>query len=138
MHDVVLARSDEPGPPVALVVGVRSREHHRVSAAPREGSERVVQLGLAVVAAVAAVRPVSRTCELVRPDDLVGDADRVSDGARTGQLARRERRRHRGDGERARTERARRERCDERGVDASRERDDRAVERRGAVARAGR
>ena len=55
MDDAVLGRGAQAGPPVAVVVGVRAREQRRVAAPRGERRERVVELGLAVVAAVGAV-----------------------------------------------------------------------------------
>ena len=56
MDDAVLLGGAQAGPPVPDVVGVRAGEHDRVAAAGGERRELLVELGLAVVAAVAAVR----------------------------------------------------------------------------------
>ena len=76
VNDAVLGGRSQAGPPVAEVVGVRARQQRRVAALARERGERVVELGLAVVAAVAIVAAVALARELVRRDRLVGDADR--------------------------------------------------------------
>ena len=84
-----------------------------ISTSRRERCELVVELRLAVVAAVATVRPVALALELGGRDRLVPDADRARDVARAVELARRERGRHRGHGERPVAERACGERRDE-------------------------
>ena len=76
MEHAVLGRRAQPGPPVADIVGVRPGEHDRVPASCRERGQPVVELRLAVVAAVAVVRPVALALELGRRDRLVTDADR--------------------------------------------------------------
>ena len=104
----------------------------RTAAIPRRAAsccELVVELRLAVVAAVATVRPVPLALELGGRDRLVADADRARDVARTVELARRERGRDRRNGKRPAAESACGERGDERRVDPARERDDAAPER---------
>ena len=124
----MLARGDQAGPPVALVVGVRARGEGREAALLRECGERVVELALAVVAAVGAVGAVAGTGQLVRGDDLVRDADRLGDRACARQLAARECGGDRRHGQGAVAQRALRQRRDERGVDPARERHDDAAE----------
>ena len=91
MHDAVLACRLQAGSPVAEVVGVRPGEHGGVAALGGDPLERVVQLGLAVVAAVPAVRAVALAVHLVGRDRLVGDPDRPCDVARAVELPGRQR-----------------------------------------------
>src|SRR5262245_22190192 len=100
MNDAVLLGSPETGPPVAQVVGVGARQERVVLPAGGECRQLRVQLGLAVVAAVAIVPSVLRPLELGRRDRLVPDTDRAGDVAGAVELARRQRRRNGGDGER--------------------------------------
>ena len=138
MDHAVLGRRGEPRAPVADVVRVRAGEDGRKSAPLGERRELVVELRLAVVAAVAAVRAVALALELGGRDRLVCDADRAGDVTRTVELTRRERGRHGRHGERSLPERAHGERGDERRVDAARERDDTALRVSGSWPRAAR
>src|SRR5581483_5127381 len=63
------------------VVRVRARQNGCVAAASSEICESVVQLALAVVAAIGAVAAVAVARELGRRDRLVADADRLGDPA---------------------------------------------------------
>ncbi len=97
MPYAVLGSRSEPRPPVADVVRVCTRKNRSEPAALRKQHEPVVELGLAVIAAIAPVRDVLRTPKLVCTHDLVGDTDRSSDIAGTPKFSRSKRRRHRSD-----------------------------------------
>ncbi len=113
MDDAVLGRRGKARSPVADIVGVRPGQDGCNSTSRRDCCELVVELRLAVVAAVATVRPVPLALELGGRDGLVPDADRARDVARTVELARRECGRHRGNGKRPVAESACGERRDE-------------------------
>src|SRR5262249_16793856 len=77
--DTVLGRGGEPWAPVADIVGVRAREQRRKPAARSKCAQPLVELRLAVVAAVAAIGDVALSLQLVRRDHLVRDADSPCD-----------------------------------------------------------
>ena len=126
MDDRVLGGGVQPGSPVAEVVGVRSRQHRGIASARGERTEPVVELRLAVVAAVAVVRPISLALQLGGRDGLVANADGAGDLLRAVELARRQRRRDRRHCQGPSAESTPCECGDERRVDAARERDDAA------------
>jgi hypothetical protein len=74
--DAVLGGGPQARAPVARVVGVGARQQRAVAARGGELGQRVVQLGLAEVAAVRAVAAVALARELVGRDRLVRDPDR--------------------------------------------------------------
>ena len=118
------AAARRPGRQSPGVVGVGAREQHAVAAAPRELGERVVELGLAEVAAIRPVAAVALARELVGGDRLVRDPDRGGHAARAVELAGGDGGGDGGHRQRARPERAGGDGGHERGVDAARERDD--------------
>src|SRR6187551_2290985 len=86
MHDAVLARRAKARAPVSAVVCVRARQERGVSTLSRECGQRVIQLGLAVVAAIPIVAAVALTPKLIGRDRLVCDPDRSGDSARAVEL----------------------------------------------------
>jgi len=123
----MLLGGEQARPPIPDVVGVGAGQHDLVAAARSDLHEPGVELGLAVVAAVASVRPIALALELGGHDRLVTDADGASDVDGRVELACRESRRDGRDGQRPTRERARRKGRDQRGVDAAGECDDRAA-----------
>ena len=87
MPDGVLGGCTQARAPVTDVVRIRPGEHGRESSPSSEGRQLVVELALAVVAAVAIVPPVPLSLELGGRDRLVLDADRTRDVARAVELA---------------------------------------------------
>ena len=121
---MVLGRRAEPRAPVTEIVHVRAGEHRIEAARGRNDSQPVVQLGLAVIAAVGPVAPICLAGEFIRPDLLMGDADRPRDAASPIELAGGKRRRDGGHRQRALAEDANGGRGDQGRVDAARESDD--------------
>src|SRR5437764_1791387 len=99
MADAVLGGGAQSRARVSDVLGIRSREHGAVASSGSEGGQPVIQLGLAVVTAVAVVRAVSLALQLGGRDRVVADADRACDVAGAVEPAGRQRRRDGGDGE---------------------------------------
>ncbi len=126
----VLGRGRQSRPEVAEVVHVRARHHDREVVLLGDAREHVVQLGLAVVAAIGAVREVRRPFGLVRAHGSMDDAQRVGDAPSLIGLARGQRRRDGRDRERTITEGTGRDGGHERGVDAAGVGDDHAARRR--------
>ena len=124
MADLVLGGGPQPRTKVTQVVGVRAGEDVGESLLTREHSEDVVELGLAVVAAVGAVRAVGLLVDLLRPHGPVTDACGLGRLAGGLELSERQGWRHGRNGERALTELPRGDRGDERGIDAAGESDD--------------
>ena len=126
----MLGRGRQTRPEVAEVVEVRAGHHDPKLGLLGDASEHVVQLGLAVVAPVGAVRQVRRPLGFMRADRAVGDSQLRRDPAGVIGLAGGERRRHRRDRERAVPERSGGNRGDERGVRSPRVGDDHTSGRR--------
>jgi hypothetical protein len=129
MHDAVLGGGPQPRPPVPQIVRIRTREHGLVAPSRRKSGEVVVELGLAVVAAIAIVAAIPVALELGGRDQLMPDPDRPRDLTSPVELTRGKSGRDGGHGQGSLAERSHRQRGDERRVDPSRERDDAAPER---------
>src|SRR5436309_15097377 len=88
--NTVFSRGRKAGTPVTEIVRVGAREERGEAAAGGERAQVLVELCLAVIAAIAPVRDVPRPLEFVCRDHLMSDADHAGNLAGPVQLTRRE------------------------------------------------